>query len=549
MSLTVVFSSKKVDPDFVEMIKSTSGVHKIEVLPYENPGKYSLSEVYNMALEEATNDIIIFCHDDIKFDTRNWGRKVLNYHKKNSDYGIMGVAGTRFMPESGRWWEDFSKMHGAVYHENEGKRWLSTYSKTTGNKLQDVVLVDGVFFSVNRKNLKHSFDESFTNFHFYDVGVCFPNYLDGVKIGVYSDIRITHLSIGETNDEWEKARVLFVEKYGSSLPIKIKKKLLKNEKLKILIACLNFNDYTGSELYVYELARGLAKAGHDVHICSNIGGDISKRVKTFGVTLWDLKNPPGFMIGDGNQQYLNPDGTTSIAEKGKMYPVSDPKFDIIHLNHTPITNAFLNMYGNTFNVKNIICTIHSEVIELEHPVKDDRIKKYICIRPEIKEFIETDFDIDPNKTTVIYNSFDEGRFKNYPLPKKNRVLFVGTIDYLRQLTIEDLIETTKKDGKELWIVGKKRAEYLDNLSEPHVTYFEPTWNVENYIKECDETAGILLGRSTIEGWLSNRPGWIYDVDSSGNILGKTYNEVPKDVEKFHSKNAINNIIKKYEEIL
>ena len=102
------------------------------------------------------------------------------------------------------------------------------------------------------------------------------------------------------------------------------------------------------------------------------------------------------------------------------------------------------MYGNTFNVKNIICTIHSEVIELEHPVKDERIKKYICIRPEIKEFIETKFDIDPSRTTVIYNSFDETRFKNSPPPKKNRVLFVGTIDYLRQLTIEDLIETTKK---------------------------------------------------------------------------------------------------------
>ena len=126
--------------------------------------------------------------------------------------------------------------------------------------------------------------------------------------------------------------------------------------------------------------------------------------------MWDLQNPPGFMMGDGEKQYQTPNGTVT-TEKGKMYPVSDPKFDIIHLNHTPITNAFLNMYGNTFNVKNIICTIHSEVIELEHPVKDDRIKKYICIRPEIKEFIENDFDIDPEKTTVIYNSFDESRFK------------------------------------------------------------------------------------------------------------------------------------------
>ena len=77
MSLTVVFSSKKVDTDFVEIIKATSGVHNIEVLPYENPGKYSLSEVYNMALRDATNNIIVFCHDDIKFDTRNWVERLL----------------------------------------------------------------------------------------------------------------------------------------------------------------------------------------------------------------------------------------------------------------------------------------------------------------------------------------------------------------------------------------------------------------------------------------------------------------------------------------
>ena len=132
---------------------------------------------------------------------------------------------------------------------------------------------------------------------------------------------------------------------------------------------------------------------------------------------------------------------------------------------------------------------------------------------------------------------------------KPRILFVGTIDWLRQLTIEDLIEKTKSDNKELWIVGKKRADYLDKINEPHVKYFEPTWSVENYIKECHETAGILLGRTTIEGWLCNRPGWIYNVDESGNILDITYNEVPGDMEKFRSTYTINEIIKTYEELL
>ena len=50
MSLTVIFSTKKVDDDFVEIIKATSGIHNIEVLPYENPGKYSLTEISKIEL-------------------------------------------------------------------------------------------------------------------------------------------------------------------------------------------------------------------------------------------------------------------------------------------------------------------------------------------------------------------------------------------------------------------------------------------------------------------------------------------------------------------
>ena len=201
MSLTIVFSSKKVDPDFVDIVRSTSGVHNVEVLPYENPGKYSLTEVYNMGIKKAKNDIVVFCHDDIKFDTNNWGRKLLNHFKKHSEFGVIGVAGSRYMPESGKWWEDFSKMHGAVHHEHDGRRWLSRYSNDIGNHLDEVVLVDGLFFGVHKGRIAKKFNEEVDGFHFYDVDFSFSNHLAGVKVGVCTNIRITHLSIGETNQE------------------------------------------------------------------------------------------------------------------------------------------------------------------------------------------------------------------------------------------------------------------------------------------------------------------------------------------------------------
>ena len=85
--------------------------------------------------------------------------------------------------------------------------------------------------------------------------------------------------------------------------------------------------------------------------------------------------------------------------------------------------------------------------------------------------------------------------------------------------------------------------------QPHVTYFEPTFSIEKYIQECDETAGILLGRTTIEGWLCGKNGWIYDVDSTGAILSKKLCEIPSDIEKFNNKFVTKQIIEVYKNIL
>ena len=45
--ITIGFSTRKIDQTFVEMLKKTSGVSKPEVIPFENNGEFSLTEVYN----------------------------------------------------------------------------------------------------------------------------------------------------------------------------------------------------------------------------------------------------------------------------------------------------------------------------------------------------------------------------------------------------------------------------------------------------------------------------------------------------------------------
>ena len=204
------------------------------------------------------------------------------------------------------------------------------------------------------------------------------------------------------------------------------------------------------------------------------------------------------------------------------------------------------MYPNTDK----ICTIHSEVIELENPVINEKIKKYICIRPEIQEHITTKFNIEKTNTEVIYNPIDTSRFNEKNTKDDDYVLFVGTLDYLRESTIKDLVDYTKEINKELWLVGENKSNYLEDLlKNKHVKHFEATSKVETFVKNCSETAGILLGRTTIEGWLCGKSGWIYNVDENGYILNKEKYNVPEDINKFDSLEVSKKIKEEYIKIL
>ena len=87
------------------------------------------------------------------------------------------------------------------------------------------------------------------------------------------------------------------------------------------------------------------------------------------------------------------------------------------------------------------------------------------------------------------------------------------------------------------------------LINSHVKYYNATNKVEYFVKNCYETAGILLGRTTIEGWLCGKPGWIYSVEDSGHILNKNRFDIPEDISKFNSLEVAKKIKKEYIKIL
>jgi hypothetical protein len=173
-----------------------------------------------MSLNESSNDIVILCHDDIIIETKNWGKKLDKLFNINPEFGIIVIAGTTDLID-GRWWTIKKSMNGVVSHQHEGKKWTNYYSKDQGNKVTEMVVLDGLFFAVDKTKIKHGFDEDFDGFHFYDISFCFPNYLEGVKIGVTTKIGLTHKSIGIPNKQWEKNKLFFEAIYEKHLPITV----------------------------------------------------------------------------------------------------------------------------------------------------------------------------------------------------------------------------------------------------------------------------------------------------------------------------------------
>jgi hypothetical protein len=220
-SVSVVISTRKIDDEYLKHVEKMFSQPDTEINIYENDGVSSLTEIYNKGLEDSKNDIVVFMHDDLILETPNMTPKIIKLFEKHPEYGIIGIAGTDKLT-SGRWWDNRENMFGVVGHIHEGKRHVNHYSKGVFNdKLMDVVVVDGLFFMVCKSLLKKNFNEEFKGFHFYDISFCVENYLEGIKIGLTTKFGITHKSIGITNKQWEKNKLLFETLYEKNFPLEI----------------------------------------------------------------------------------------------------------------------------------------------------------------------------------------------------------------------------------------------------------------------------------------------------------------------------------------
>lgn len=223
--ITVVVCSRQTDKekkDFLDHIKETCG-YNVHVMFLINNDGVALTKVYSDMMEKLETDIVIFIHDDVEFLRNGWGAEIVRLFDKHQEYGIIGVAGSAEFDEKGAWW-NYDKKYGQVLHRSNGKSWLTAFSPLLDKDLEEVCVIDGLFMAIHSKRISEGFDTNFSGFNHYDTDFCLSNFISGkCKIGVTTNIRMAHNSIGETKPNWFENLKLLNEKFGKYYPISIKK--------------------------------------------------------------------------------------------------------------------------------------------------------------------------------------------------------------------------------------------------------------------------------------------------------------------------------------
>lgn len=207
-------------------IISTIGV-SIEFVRINNKeAKWPIAKAYNNGAKVATAPNLLFIHEDVMFESSNWGVEISN-KLADTTTGVIGFIGSPFRLGSySGWCEHEEHAFGHMYYIKNGERigwhkepWQE--NGTIGESFAPVLVVDGLGFAV-RKNIWEisPFDESMLDsFHCYDIDFCLQIALK-YRNYVYLKADITHFSNGNMDYRWIEQTLKMTDgKWSKMLPM------------------------------------------------------------------------------------------------------------------------------------------------------------------------------------------------------------------------------------------------------------------------------------------------------------------------------------------
>ena len=122
---------------------------------------------------------------------------------------------------------------------------------------------------------------------------------------------------------------------------------------------------------------------------------------------------------------------------------------------------------------------------------------------------------------------------------------VRILDNIRFRAVSHLVDECIQHDWDLLLMSDSRYDF----NHPNIKYVDKRWDTESIVKNVDFTAGILLGRTTLEGLCCGVPRYVYYINRNGELTDVRLLEPDNYPQICDSKNVIKQHIELYNKIV
>jgi hypothetical protein len=204
-------------------IAATAGVEH-EILTADNRGtQKGICQVYNELAAAARYPYLVFVHEDVQFNKKNWGRELCGLFETLPNTGAIGIAGSHYKSKSISGWHTNIAAHDAyhIMHITNGTQHPLIHYRPEKKEVYPAVCLDGVFIATTKANwqqVKFN-EEKLKGFHFYDLDFSMRTYLAGKNVWIWMDLGLEHFTVGgDFGTPWVKEALWFHQYMQPHLP-------------------------------------------------------------------------------------------------------------------------------------------------------------------------------------------------------------------------------------------------------------------------------------------------------------------------------------------
>ncbi|VHR96342.1 glycosyl transferase group 2 family protein [Clostridioides difficile] len=175
-------------------------------------GADSIASAYNKAMRETDSKYKVYLHQDAFIINKNFIYDILEIFKKNTDVGMIGVAGVKDIPVNGIWW-DSDKKAGKVYDSHTGKMDIYEFSNFE-ECFNEVMAIDGLIMITQYDVFWR--EDKFDGWHFYDLSQSMEFRQNKYKVIVPKQNKpwcMHDSGVANINNGYDEYRIKFVKEY------------------------------------------------------------------------------------------------------------------------------------------------------------------------------------------------------------------------------------------------------------------------------------------------------------------------------------------------